>query len=932
MRKIDSVLESVIELEKINEKAVSAIELSEYMGLDRANVSRYLNKLFKEDKLDKLDGRPVRYTTGTRFKNLEENIDKTQDREEAGKATLQKNSLDSLVGADSSLQIAIQQAKAAILYPPNGLHTIILGETGVGKSMFAESMYDFAKATKVLKENAPFIRFNCADYADNPQLVMAQIFGVKKGAFTGADKDRDGFLKKADGGILFLDEIHRLSPQGQEMLFTFIDKGFFRPLGETEKQVKAKLQIIAATTEDPKSYLLQTFTRRIPMTIILPPLRERSLNERYGLLNEFIRAESVRVNENIYFRKNALMSFLLYDCQNNIGQLKSDIQLSCAKAFLNYKSGKKDIILVEQSDLQGSVKRGIMKIQDKRNEVESLLSNFGDIICFADNDENACTICGDECTKCKDKNGDKYETENIKQFYSTIENKLEELKKQGLTNDEIDNVLNDDIDIYFRKYISGLNGNFRKEEISKIVDTRVVDVVEESLEFASKSLDREFDEKVYFGLALHMQGSIERILNGNDIYHPRLNKVRKEYSKEFMVAMQIAKMIEDKFNISISLDEIGYITMFLATDTDKLDSVNEEKVAVLVIMHGRATATSMVEVANTLIGEEYVKALDMPLDMKAEIMFERVKDMVKKIDKGKGVIILADMGSLVNFGDMLKEEIGVNVKTVDMVSTLAVIEAGRKALNGRDINLIYEACSNINRYGLKSVTEKEERKSLAIITTCFTGEGSAEKLRNVLEDKLNNIDRLNIIPMDILDREKFLENLEEVNKTYQVLAIVGTVNMYVENIPFISGADIFTGDGIVVLNRLVKREIDYIQIAESLKTQLKEIDSFELIKNIRYAIRDMENNLDIIIEFDARLGILMHISFLIDKIKKGGKETPFPNLNAYRAENNKAFIMVKKGLKSLEVAYDVNVGDNEIGYIVKMILNNSSAKNNSIIM
>ena len=56
-----------------------------------------------------------------------------------------------------------------------------------------------------------------------------------------------------------------LSPQGQEMLFTYIDKGYFRPLGDTDKQIKVEAQIIAATTEDPQSFLLKTFTRRIPM-------------------------------------------------------------------------------------------------------------------------------------------------------------------------------------------------------------------------------------------------------------------------------------------------------------------------------------------------------------------------------------------------------------------------------------------------------------------------------------------------------------------------------------------------------------------------------------------------------------------------------------------------------------------------------------------
>ncbi|MGL5635164.1 MAG: sigma 54-interacting transcriptional regulator [Sarcina sp.] len=913
MRKVDKVLEAVKELEAINNsQGVSASDISEYMNLDRANVSRYLNKLSKDGELDKLDGRPVKYTLGERKLEIiveEKSISSGQSQVVAE----HENSLDGLVGANDSLQVAIQQAKAAILYPPNGLHTIILGETGVGKSMFAEAMYGFAKETDVLKGEAPFIRFNCADYADNPQLVMAQIFGVKKGAFTGADKDKDGLLKKADGGILFLDEIHRLSPQGQEMLFTFIDKGVFRPLGETEKQVSVKLQIIAATTEDPKSYLLQTFTRRIPMTIILPPLRERSLGERYELLEEFIKSESSRLGEPIYFNRSALQSFLLYDCNNNIGQLKSDIQLSCAKAFLNYKSGKKNIIVVEQSDLQSSVKKGIMKLQDKRGEIDKLFQNIGDVISFSKDDKNPFD------THINRSNSN----EGIEHFYTTIERKFNTLKNQGLTNAEIDDILNLDIEGYFRKYIRGLKGRFRKEEISKIVDPRVVDVVEEALGFASKELNRDFGEKVYFGLALHLQGSIERIINGNEIYHPKLNKVRKEYSKEFMVSMEIAKMIEDKFDISISLDEIGYITMFLAADTDKLEKKYDTKVAVLVIMHGRATASSMVEVANTLIGEEYVEALDMPLDMKAEVMFEKVKRKVKEIDNGKGVIILADMGSLVNFGDIIREEIGVNVKTVDMVSTLAVIEAGRKALNGRDLAAIYESCTDMNKFGLRYVVEKEARKNLAIITTCFTGEGSADKLKTFIASKLNNMDRVNLIPLNILDREDFLENLEKTKRHNKVLAIVGTVDMDTPEIPFVSGAEIFTGEGLIKLNKLVRREIDYDQIAESLKTQIKDIDSYQLVSDIRIAIEQMEGNLDLIINDDAKMGMLMHIGFLVDKIKKGGKETLFVGLNEYRSEKNKEFIMVKKSFKLIELDYCINIGDNEIAFIVKMILNNS---------
>ena len=543
VRKEEKIIEALVYLENKKNRGISAYELSEYMKMDRANVSRYLNNLYKEKRVNKSNGRPVLYSsfklkdvdTG---KEKEEEVIKERERED--ELVVKKDSLDRLVGAELSLKLPIQQAKAAMLYPPRGLHTLILGETGVGKSLFAEMMYSFAKESRVIDEDAPFIRFNCADYADNPQLVVAQIFGVKKGAFTGADSDKEGLLKKADGGILFLDEIHRLSPQGQEMLFTFIDKGTFRRLGDTEEQIKAEVQIISATTEDPQSFMLKTFTRRIPMTIILPPLRERTLEERYLLLESFIKEESVRLGKSIYISKNSIISFLLYDCNNNIGQLRSDVQLSCAKAFLNYKVNKSNFILINQSELQSRAQKGIINLKSHRKEVEKISNNMSDIVQFS-NKEDVLIPLNLENDSDKD-------ITNLS-FYSMIEKKMEELKAQGIDEEKMNDLLNIDLEEHFKKYISSLSNEIEKSELSKVVDIKLINIVEEMLQIASNKLNREFEQKVYFGLALHLQGSIERMTLGIKIRHPKLNLIRAQYREEFMVAMEIVKIVENKFNI-----------------------------------------------------------------------------------------------------------------------------------------------------------------------------------------------------------------------------------------------------------------------------------------------------------------------------------------------------------------------------------------------
>ena len=112
---------------------------------------------------------------------------------------------DELIGSNGSLKVQINQAKAAITYPPKGLHVLLLGPSGVGKSHLADAMYKFAKGTNNFKEDCEFVVFNCADYADNPQLLLSQLFGSVKGAYTGATENKKGIVEICNGGILFLD-------------------------------------------------------------------------------------------------------------------------------------------------------------------------------------------------------------------------------------------------------------------------------------------------------------------------------------------------------------------------------------------------------------------------------------------------------------------------------------------------------------------------------------------------------------------------------------------------------------------------------------------------------------------------------------------------------------------------------------------------------
>ena len=898
MKKIEEVLQVLNELGSKAEGGVSALEICKRLNIDRTNISRYLNQLYIEKKVEKINGRPVLYRAV-----------KHKAADAAPNIRGLENSLDKVAGIHQSLQIPVQQAKAAILYPPNGLHTLILGGTGVGKSMFAELMYQFAVESGVMASNAPFIRFNCADYADNPQLLISQIFGVKKGAYTGADRDREGLLKKADGGMLLLDEVHRLSPQGQEMLFTFIDKGCFEPLGETEKRVYAAVQIIAATTEEPQSFLLNTFTRRIPMIIKLPSLKDRGLNERFYLIESFLRQEAKRIGKGIYIDKNSITAFLLYDCPNNIGQLKSDIQLACARAFVSYKAKNESYMLVSQADLPQHVKKGMLNLQDSRNEVDYLLKSKGDILRYSYKEEQ--------------EPSPDIELQDNEDFYDIIEKKLQLLKESGMKEEEINHIVNMDIESHFKKYIGELPEKLRRNEISKIVPAEVMDLVMEIIGLAQQKLNREFDERIHLGLLLHINSFIERSRKGISIYHPKLNSIRIEYPDEFLAAMEAAKLIDSRLGIHTPLDEIGYLTMFLASNPLESNTEPKDKVGILVIMHGNSTASSMVEVCNSLVGTDHAAALDMPLTMSPQTMYAKAKSTTLELDKGKGVLLMVDMGSLVNFGDMISEETGTLIKTISTVSTPLVMDACSKAVMGRDIYYIYDSIKEAYQFAIPEKPKSDPARKNIIITACFTGDGASRKLKEIIESKLEHKDGIQVIPLEILNKNEFLSKIERFKEKYTVLAVVSTVDVQLEEIPLIPAIEVLTYEGIGRLDRIIKEEDAYLGIKNSLKEHLSAVDCEAAVDNIRHIISDIEDSLKVHVKDEVKIGIILHMSFLLDKLKQGGRETVFNDLYGFKQQYGRELNKVSRCLVPLDKHFAVNIGENEAAYICKMFLSNN---------
>lgn len=174
---------------------------------------------------------------------------------------------ESLLIGDSkcmqNLRSQIRRAAAALS------NTIITGETGSGKEMAVKDIQNYT--------GRKLVAVNCSSL--NGNLAESDLFGHRNGSFTGSTWERGGFIKQADGGILFLDEIENLSPLSQASLLRFLDSGEYRSLGEDSLK-KADVTVIAATNEPVDRLLAEGrirkdfYMRLAVCKISIPPLRE----------------------------------------------------------------------------------------------------------------------------------------------------------------------------------------------------------------------------------------------------------------------------------------------------------------------------------------------------------------------------------------------------------------------------------------------------------------------------------------------------------------------------------------------------------------------------------------------------------------------------------------------------------------------------------
>lgn len=213
-------------------------------------------------------------------------------------------------------------------------NVLITGETGVGKELVAQAIHNLSS-----RRGEPFVSLNCAAIPDT--LVESELFGVERGAFTGAVRMSRGKLDEAAGGTVFLDEVGELSQLGQaKMLRAIESKRVCRLGGAREREID--FRILAATNEDLEglvragAFRKDLFYRLNVVSITMPPLRERP--DDIGLLAmHFVRLYNQTMGRRIQgFTDEALAYLCSYDWPGNVRELRNTVEA----AFVDVASGR----------------------------------------------------------------------------------------------------------------------------------------------------------------------------------------------------------------------------------------------------------------------------------------------------------------------------------------------------------------------------------------------------------------------------------------------------------------------------------------------------------------------------------------------------------------------------------------------------------------
>lgn len=894
----------------------SAASIAGRLNISRTAASQYLNEAAAAGILVKVNTRPVyffdrRALEGKAYGSIpvqagmgfQGNYSSLDELEQEVLRAKDDSVFSRMIGSKGSLSYNVEQCKAAITYPKAGLPILLLGETGTGKSYLARMMYEYARQKDIIGPEGQYVSVNCAEYANNAELFLTNLFGYRKGAYTGADKDRKGLIAMSDGGVLFLDEVHCLSSQCQEKLFHFMDKGQYHMVGDNERWYTARTRIVMATTENPEMALLKTLTRRIPLVTRLAALEDRPQQEKKEILYSLLCQEEQRIERQIRIVGGAYHRILEYQFSGNVGEMVNCVRTCSANAYLDSQRHGEEQMTIYMHHLPDYVLKNYVG-QSEETEEKSVLTM-------------------EELRK---------ELQVQKKIYLFNRDLLRQIRRILREQEDIADLVNISRN-RFSQYMDEISFDTNREDSPK--DNLYMEIVKQVCQQVGKRRGITFSNQDILNVGRFI---CDYIQNGSSCgallreYEGEIAKVQEIFRRQDAAHDKLCTELicEMRNNLGKNLNAVGILDLFIAISTFAVQSESRQTIGI-VLAHGYSTASSMAATANDLLGNHIFDGVDMPVNVSSEEIARKIAVYIRQLHGVKDIILMVDFGSLLDIYTKIDGIHDINLGMIGDTSLKLMVMIGEYIRDGMPISKILEAVEDY-KFRPECHYIENRKKTMAILSVCATGMGMAERIADLLAQSLPVTTELKMIPYNYGSLSD-AGRQSPVFEKYNVLFIIGTSDPGVEGVPYISLDNMIQQHNSDEINGLFSKVLSREELRQFNDNLVKNFSLTNLVghltilnpqKVIEFAekiIRLLQIRTGVPFKNKTKVGLYIHICCMIERLIVDKVCVSYEDVERFE-EDKKEFIgIVRECFQEAEKYYGLAIPVSEIAYLYEYIYN-----------
>lgn len=859
------------------------------INVSRTLASQYVNELVREGLAVKIGSRPVVYLHKATFERyLQATLDSCEYPSLA--AALKAAGVSAAedfsraVGHDLSLSPYIKQLKAAVEYPPHGLPVLVSGEVGTGKAFLAKLMFEYGKKIGVLSPDSKFVRVDCASYAGSAPTLVGELFGTK---------GRPGAIEALNGGVICLENAEKIEDPQRESLLSFI---------EAQPNGAATARMVFTTSCPLADLRVASFVRRVPIVMVLPPLLERTVEERTALIKHLLRAEGRRVAANVLISRGALRSLVEAGFEDNIDGLRASIVSSCSSAYAGAEKGE---LVVRSYNLPAKV-LGMRVVRE---------------------DDDGLVSC-DRTASDGLARGRKRHLERIVEAYRVFS--AGDLSFGEFLSTSMAAV---------REYQDQLNFGGLVSSPHVLSYERVLNSVFETVGHAHDvDLSRKSSRLLAQCLASQLWGGDAYVAwrrEKADEVTAIVSLLSRHLPATAAVTEQVA--VAAKTALGLDLDPLSRLVLMLDVNASVADKRVRTCVGI-VCCHGYSTATSIADAANRILHAHVFDAVDMPYDQQVTDVIGPVTRLIERYPYCKSAVLLVDMGSLTDLVGALSQQIDIDVITINNVSTGLALEVGSALKAGEDVEKglgqIVSVCAPT--FGVSH----REHVSDAVVFCSESGTAAADMIRRLFAESLPAEAEPELI---VVDYQELAANglAAPALSRVAVRAIVGTMDPGVEGVAFLALENILYKGPSELLDRVFSRYLDADGVAAFRANLIKRLTLQNVIESITilnpeklYA--EVSRAVDLLAEFTgediapaAKLGLYVHLCCLVERLVTKTSISVYADEQGFVRAHEDFIEAFRMSFSDIAAHYRVVVPVTEIAYVYDYISSKSATRERS---